>query len=85
MEIVTTGILPDMIPLLNKSDFQEGDRLFYELGYKIDKDFGYGSNWVKTGKFKEVKDPLHMIENDTYLDKPDYIKHHNFMLIKKLK
>ena len=80
-----TPILPNMIPLENIKDISEGDRLFYELGYKIHWDKPNSEwNWIRTGRFKEIEDVKHMIENDEFLIESDikYIKHHNFMLIK---
>ena len=76
-----TQIQPDMKPLLNKSQIVEGVKLYYELGYKIDSRKGNNnnSNWIRTGQFKEIEDPMDMKISDNGLDDLEYIKHHNFM------
>lgn len=79
MDIV---IQPNMIPVLNINTIENGDRLFYELGYKINYKLGYDSNWVKTGNFKEIDEVMTYITEDKYLTDDEYLKHHNFMIIK---
>lgn len=80
----TCGILPNMIPMRDIKQISDGDRLFFELGYKIDINiWDYGENWVRTGKFIEVTDIQRMIKNDNLIENLDYLEHHNFMLIKK--
>ena len=83
----TIGIQPNMIEMIEMIDqvmFKDGDRLFYEVGYKINADLAsYGVNWARTGQFKEVENPIKFIEKDELLDNAEYLKHHNFMIIKK--
>lgn len=76
------GISPNMIRMLKISDIQSGDRLFYELGYKKSLDGGYGNNWVRTGRFREVLNIPDMLENDKLLSNNEYLIHHNFMILK---
>ena len=77
-----TGILLNMIPLLDVNQFTDGDRLFYELGYKRHMHDEYGDNWIRTGKFKEIEEPLNFIASDKRFNDIEYLKHHNFMIIK---
>jgi len=77
------GIHPDMKPMRDVKEFSDGDRLFYELGYKINHSSGYGNNWVLTGKFQEVENPLEWLKGDDRFQEDGFIEHHNFMLIKK--
>ena len=76
----TIPIQPNMVPMTNKSMLEEGDQLFYELGYKINIKKEYGDNWVRTGKFKEIKNPMEF--KDPLLSEEQFLKHHNFMIIK---
>ena len=78
-----TPILPNMTPMRDIKQISEGDRLFYELGYKLNIDGGLGDNWIRQGQFKEIENVKDMIENDNRIDDIDYLNHHNFMLIKK--
>ncbi len=72
-----------MIPLTDIKQISNGDRLFYEIGFKLNPRLNqYGSNWIRTGRFKEVLDVKDMIENDKHLPNKEYLKHHNFMIIK---
>lgn len=50
-----TGLLPNMIPMRDIKQISDGDRLFYELGYKIrtNEDLSYENNWIREGRFKE--------------------------------
>lgn len=74
-----------MIPMRDISIIENGDKLFYELGYKIDDKKGVDEgNWVSTGNFKEVQDVALMLELDTRMKDLEYLEHHNFMLIKKV-
>ena len=77
------SIRPDMIHMRDIKQFSDGDRLFYEVGRKIDPEGGYGDNWIKTGQFKEIENPKDFLCDDKLLSKIDYLEHHNFMLIKK--
>ena len=76
------NIQPNMIKVTDIKQVSENDKLFYELGYKINHELGYGDNWVLTGKFIEVPNPMTYIKEDKFLSNPDYLNHHNFMLIK---
>ena len=76
--INTTSIQPSMVKMTNKNQFEDGDRLFYELGYYKD-DY----NWVRTGRFKEVENPNEFMKKDFYVSDLAYLEHHNFMIIKK--
>lgn len=79
-----TSILPNMIPMRDINNISEGDRLFYELGYKKDiNNPNYGDNWLRKGQFKEVEDVKDMLDIDKLLSDLAYLEHHNFMLIKK--
>lgn len=79
-----TGILPNMIPMRDIKQISNGDRLFYELGHKINWELDYyGDNWVREGQFKEIDDVDDFIENDKLLTELEYLEHHNFMIIKR--
>jgi hypothetical protein len=79
-----TGILPNMTPMRNIKQVSEGDRLFYELGHKInDTNPSYENNWIREGKFQEINDVKDFLLNDKFLLKLEYLEHHNFMVIKK--
>ena len=78
------SIQPNMIPMRDIKQFSDGDRLFYELGIKLDPKGGYGDNWIRKGQFYEVEDVKHFLFNDKLLSQLDYLEHHNFMLIKKI-
>jgi hypothetical protein len=81
---MTTNILPNMIPMRDINDISEGDRLFYELGYKKDANKPNSEgNWIHTGKFKEIEDVKSFLEGDKNLNLLAYLNHHNFMVIKK--
>lgn len=84
-KITRIGIQPDMVPMNNVNDYEIGDRLFFEEGFKLDPEKGYGRNWIRTGQFIEGSDPERVIKNDERFHDIDFIKHHNFMLIKKKK
>lgn len=75
-------IQPDMVPMRDTNVIEKGDRLFYEIGYKLDALGGYGSNWIRTGTFKEVVDVSNMLKYDNLIGNLDYLNYHNFMLIK---
>ena len=94
---MNTGILPNMIPLLDVNKFTDGDRLFYELGtykptivksIKYKTEIGeeyyhtYNDIWTRSGNFKEIEEPLKFIESDPRFNDIEYLKHHNFMIIK---
>jgi len=79
-----TTILPNMIPMRDIKLISDGDRVFYELGYKINSNkIEYENNWIRTGKFKEILELRDWMENDIFLNELDYLEHHNFMIIKK--
>ena len=79
-----TGILPNMTPMRDIKQISDGDKLFYELGYKIRAmDMSYENNWIREGKFREIEDVKDFIESDKLLSNLEYLEHHNFMLIKK--
>lgn len=78
------SIRPDMIPMRDIKQFSDGDRLFYEVGRKIELYGGYGDNWIKTGQFQEIENTKDFLcDYNKLLSKVDYLEHHNFMLIKK--
>lgn len=79
-----TGFIEGMIPLRNVSEVVAGYRLFFELGYYVGE---IGSNWVRTGVFQEINNVQEYIKNDKLMDVNyiyhyDYLKHHNYMIIK---
>ena len=79
-----TPILPNMIPMRDIKQISDGDRLFYELGYKKRiMDISYVDNWVKEGIFREIENVKEFIETDKLLTEIEHLEHHNFMLIKK--
>lgn len=79
-----TTILPNMSPMRDIKQISDGDRLFYELGYKININKGIENNWVREGRFKEIENVKDIIENDNRINDIDYLNHHNFMIIKKI-
>lgn len=80
----TTPLLPNMVPMRDVKQISEGDRLFYELGYKIRvNDMSYNNKWIREGRFKEIENVKEFIQVDKLLSEIEYLEHHNFMLIKK--
>jgi hypothetical protein len=81
----------NMKKMNDKSDFSAGDRLLYEQGYyKFSKKNSKGNfigwdkeSWTRTGEFIEVDNPEEFIKMDDRFDNKDFIKHHNFVIIKK--
>lgn len=81
---MVTPILPNMIPMRDINQISDGDKLFYELGHKIDiNNMSYENNWIREGRFKEIPDVKDFINNDKQSRNTEYLEHHNFMLIKK--
>jgi len=78
-----TQILPNMIPMRDIKQISDGDKLFYELGHKISMNGGYGNNWIREGRFKEIEDIKEFLEVDKLINNIEYLEHHNFMIIKK--
>jgi hypothetical protein len=73
-----------MVPMRDVKQISEGDRLFYELGYKIRvNDMSYNNKWIREGRFKEIENVKEFIQVDKLLSEIEYLEHHNFMLIKK--
>lgn len=66
--------------LSKREEITEKTKLYYELGYKRNVNLGVdGGNWVRTGKYKEITDPVEFRDEDDRLDDPKYIAHHNFV------
>lgn len=79
----TCGILPNMIPMRDIKQISDGDRLFFEKGYKRNINYGiHDGNWVRTGEFLEIKD-IKKFLTYTNVHTMEEMIHHNFMLIKK--
>jgi hypothetical protein len=79
----TGAILSNCQKVITKEDFKKG-RVFYELGAY--QNYKEGIGWTdrqKSGFFKEIKDPLKMLEKDVRLDHLEYIVHHNFVYLEK--
>jgi len=73
-----------MIPMRDIKQISEGDKLFYEIGYKKNNKLStYEDNWVRTGQFKEITDIKAWLLGDDHINDINYLEHHNFMLIKK--
>jgi len=84
MSNLITSILPNMVPMRDIKEISDGDKLFYQLGYKKrPHDLSYIDNWVRENRFKEIKNVKEFIETDKLLSEIEYLEHHNFMLIKK--
>lgn len=77
-------IQPNMIPMRDIKQISDGDRLFYEIVFKINPKEGYGDNLRRTGRFKEILNIKDMLANDQYINIFEYQEHHNFMLIKQI-
>lgn len=82
---MVTSILPNMVPMRDITTISAGDKLFYELGHKRNIELGYGDNWIREGKFKQIKNIKKLLKNDKLMTNLEYLEHHNFMLIKKVK
>jgi len=82
VDMTTISIQPNMVSMTDKSMLEEGDRLFYELGTKRNLKLEYGDNWIRSGQFKEIKNPIDFIKRDPLINEAQYLKHHNFMIIK---
>lgn len=71
-----------MVKFTSVSDLNPGDRVFYELGEKIDSRKPNGiDNWISKGLFKEIWNMKGLV-NDQRLNDEEYVKHHNFVVIK---
>lgn len=80
----TKETVPGVKPLTERSQIGSALRVFYEAGHKKDPNLGVdGGNWVRTGEFIEIEDPLNFMKKDDRLDDPAYIKHHNFVFLEK--
>jgi hypothetical protein len=88
MELIAGANLPRTTVLKNTSEIEEGCRLFYEYGY-YSKSLPVLSDWVHTGKFIEIKEPLdfkkHLELEEKQKRFKEYLKHHNFRIWKKKK
>lgn len=88
MNKITIQVEVDSEELKFPVNFNEGDRLFYEIGYfkELDEN-NLWVGWTHTGKFREIKNPLEFIdsENRWYeeCNGKTFIQHHNFRIIKK--
>ncbi len=72
-----------MEPFRDITQYEPGDRLFYELGFKINAKLpNHKDNWIRTGQFKEILDVQSLILMDNMLSDPLYLEHHNFKIIK---
>lgn len=81
--INTIGLHPNFKKYAIGDILNNGDRLFYELGYKRNSDLGYGDNWVRTGRFKEIENPIEYIKKDNRMEMLEFVEHHNFMILTK--
>jgi len=72
------------IQIKSKSDIKEGDRVVYELGSytRFNYTLGRWDGWRRVGQFIEIRNVKEFLEVDTHLDDPEYIKHHNFHIIR---
>ena len=77
-----TPILPNMTPVIDMGQVSDGDRLFYELGFKLKINLGIKNNWIRTGIFKEIDNPKEYIKSDDRITNLEFLEHHNFMVIK---
>lgn len=79
-----TNILPNMISLRDVSTIEDGDRIFFEWGRKINPNNpNYEGNWIREGKFEEIEDVTRWLVGDKLITDVEYLEHHNFMIIKK--
>lgn len=62
--------------LSKRNEITEKTKLYYELGYYSDH---HHTNWVRTGKYREINKPVEFMDKDDRLDDPKYIAHHNFV------
>ena len=69
-------IHPDMIVVEDIEQVSPNDRLFFEVGNWVD------GVWTGTGMFSEIDDVEYYIKEDKNLKDKEYLKHHNFMVIK---
>lgn len=76
---VSISYLKNAVQLNSKEEVQPTDRVFYELGYYIDRKL---KNWIRTGEFKEIENVAEFLEKDKHLDDIEYIRHHNFMILR---
>lgn len=76
----TGEVVSNVQKLSKRSDITDKTKLYYELGYKkyVNRPLS-DDNWIRTGKFKEIKDPIEIKEKDNMLDDSEYISHHNFV------
>lgn len=62
--------------LSKRSEIDEKTKLYYELGFYSDY---HHENWVRTGKYKEVKNPIEFRDMDDRLDETWFLELNNFV------
>lgn len=76
-----------MIPMRDVAQIGEGDKVYFEMGYHDIPYIGLTKTpseypWIATGQFQEINNIEDWLENDKFITDPEYLEHHNFMLIK---
>ena len=71
-------VILNVKPLNDLEEINQNTRLFFELNNRVKIDNSY--HLIKTGYFKEIKNPLKFKEEDELLKNKNYIKHHNFVI-----
>ncbi len=72
-------LIENVHTLQNIKQVNKNTKLYYELGYKINMRLSVdNNNWVRTGHFKEIKNPLEFVLQDKNMKEKSYLKHHNF-------
>jgi hypothetical protein len=70
--ILHTGeVITDVIPITKREDIVEGCKLYYELIVNYTQ---------KTGRFKEIKDPIRYRDWASDLNTLENIKHNNYVI-----
>ena len=84
MKILAQQYIDNVEKVNSRNDVNKEDRLFYELGHKINPNLPNSpQNWIRTGIFKEVYDVENFLSytpND--LDDDIIRNHHNFHVLK---
>ena len=61
--------------LSNRGEINADTELYYELGrYR-------GSEWIRSGKYKKIENPVRFRDTDARLDDSAFREHHGFVIV----
>ena len=83
IELEDGTIIQNVEKLKDISQINYNTLLYYELGYNRWSIVKNKTEFIRTGKFKQIRNPLEFKKGDVRLNDPKYIKHHNFVFKNK--